>query len=45
MQGSEDRLVDPSSSRLFYEKAASQDKTLKFYVFPLPNGKDGGLGD
>ena len=31
MQGSEDRLVDPSGSRLLYEKAASQDKTLKIY--------------
>jgi alpha-beta hydrolase superfamily lysophospholipase len=31
VQGSEDRLVDPSGAQMLYEKARSTDKTLKIY--------------
>jgi acylglycerol lipase len=31
MQGSDDKLVNPEGSKMLYEKAASQDKTLKIY--------------
>jgi alpha-beta hydrolase superfamily lysophospholipase len=31
VQGSEDKLVDPGGARMLYERAGSQDKTLKLY--------------
>jgi alpha-beta hydrolase superfamily lysophospholipase len=31
MHGSADRLSDPSSSKMLFERASSKDKTLKFY--------------
>jgi acylglycerol lipase len=31
IQGGQDRLVDPAGTRMLYERAGSQDKTIKFY--------------
>lgn len=31
VQGSEDKLVDPGGAQLLYDRASSQDKTLKIY--------------
>ncbi len=31
VQGSEDKLVDPSGAQMLYDKASSKDKTLKIY--------------
>jgi acylglycerol lipase len=31
MQGGDDRLVDPDGAQILYERAGSQDKTLKIY--------------
>ena len=50
VQGSADILVDPAGSQMLYEKASSEDKTLKFYegfaheVFNEP-GRDQVLAD
>jgi acylglycerol lipase len=32
LQGSEDKLVDPGSAQLLYDKAGSKDKTIKVYA-------------
>ncbi|MBP8292657.1 MAG: alpha/beta hydrolase, partial [Caldilineaceae bacterium] len=31
VQGSADRLVDPAGAQLLYDKAGSEDKTIKIY--------------
>jgi len=32
VQGSDDKLVDPSGAQLFYDLVGSRDKTIKFYT-------------
>ena len=45
MHGSADRLSDPSSSKMLFERAGSKDKTLKLYegfyheIFNEPQGQ------
>ena len=31
LQGSEDKLVDPNSARILYDRVGSVDKTIKVY--------------